>query len=203
MRMPVLPRPPSLRASTTLARDEVHAGSRPDTTAAISAAPTVKASTGPSMSKVIHEGGGLSLLRTAALSQSTDTRARPMPSTAPMPATIRLSVSICRTTRPRVAPSEQRTPQLLGAQRGARELHVHHVHARDQQHAHAEGQHREHHAAQRRWRVGIQQRLDEGRWRTPCWCPGRPRRSAWRRRRTRRSPGRARRRAAVRRARQS
>ena len=51
--------------------------------------------------------------------------------------------------------------QLLGAQRRPRELHVHHVHAGDQQHADAEGQHREQGAAQRQRCIGLEQRLDE------------------------------------------
>ena len=102
----VLPRPPSFKAYTMLAREDIQAGSRPETTAASKVAATVKISTGVSMSKVIQEGGGLSRLRKVALSQPTARDARPIPSTAPMPATRRLSVSICRTRRVRVAPRE-------------------------------------------------------------------------------------------------
>ena len=50
---PVLPRPDSLRASEALAREETHAGIRPETRAATSVAATVKASTLPSMLKVM------------------------------------------------------------------------------------------------------------------------------------------------------
>ena len=49
--------------------------------------------------------------------------------------------------------------QLLGAKRRPRELHVHHVDARDQQHADAEPQHRPERAAQRPRREGLEQRL--------------------------------------------
>ena len=47
----VLPRPPSRRTSTTFARDDIHAGSRPESTAAAIVAATVTASTMPSTSK--------------------------------------------------------------------------------------------------------------------------------------------------------
>ena len=62
---------------------------------------------------MIHAGGGFSRFRTVADSQSIDAYARPMPTTAPMPATSRLSVSICRTSRMRDAPSDDRTASSL------------------------------------------------------------------------------------------
>ncbi len=105
----VLPRPPSLSAPTTPARDDIQAGSRPEPTAATSMAATVKASTGASRSKRIQAGGGVGRLRMTADSQSTDTLASPIPRAQPMAARSRLSVSICRTSRARVAPSEERT----------------------------------------------------------------------------------------------
>ena len=61
-----------------------------------------------------------------------------MPTAAPMLATSRLSVSICRISRIAGGAERRADRQLLGAQRRARELHVHHVDARDQQHADAE-----------------------------------------------------------------
>ena len=63
---PLPPRPPSLSTVTVLARDAIHAGSSPDTTAATSVAPTVNARTGASIWNAIHEGGGFSRFRNAA-----------------------------------------------------------------------------------------------------------------------------------------
>ena len=66
----VPPRPPSFSTAATLAREAIQAGSSPETTAAASIAPTLKTSTRPSMSNVIHEGGGKSKLRTVVDSRS-------------------------------------------------------------------------------------------------------------------------------------
>src|SRR5437763_1289603 len=105
----VLPRPASRSTSTAFARDEIHAGSRPENIAAAIVDRTVKASTGASTSNVIQDGGGFSRFLTVADNQSIDAYARTMPTSAPIPATSRLSVSIWRTSRVRVAPSEERT----------------------------------------------------------------------------------------------
>ncbi len=113
MTLLVLPRPPSRSTSTTLLRDAIHAGSRPEASAAPIVATTVTARTRASTSNVIHDGGGVSRLRTVAVSQSIDRYARPIPSAAPMLATSRLSVSIWRTNRTRVAPSDERIASSL------------------------------------------------------------------------------------------
>ncbi len=68
----VLPRPPSLSTFTTRAREAIQAGRMPDMSAAAAVAATVNSSTGVSSVNVIHEGGGLSRLRTDADSQSVD-----------------------------------------------------------------------------------------------------------------------------------
>ena len=74
----MLPRPPSFSTPTTFARDDIQAGSRPEATAATSIAATVNASTGTSMSKVIHDGGGfVEIAQTVADSQPTDTYGQP------------------------------------------------------------------------------------------------------------------------------
>ena len=70
---------------------------------------TVISRTLASTSNVIHEGGGFSRFRTVADSQSIDAYASAIPTTAPMPAMSRLSVSICPTSRIRDAPSDDRT----------------------------------------------------------------------------------------------
>ncbi len=72
MLRPVLPRPPSLNTALVSARDDIHAGSSPDAIAATTVAPTVTASTTPSTSKEIHEGGGFSRFRIVAESQSIE-----------------------------------------------------------------------------------------------------------------------------------
>ena len=69
--------------------------------------------TGASTSNVIHVGGGFSRFRTVADSQSIERVREPMPTTAPMPATSRLSVSIWPTRRLRDAPSDDRTASSL------------------------------------------------------------------------------------------
>ena len=66
----VPPRPPSLSTAATLARDAIQAGRRPETIAAANIAIRLKPSTGPSMSNVIHDGGGKSKLRTVVFSRS-------------------------------------------------------------------------------------------------------------------------------------
>ena len=58
---------------------------------------------------MIQFGIGFCRLRTVADSQPIDAYASTMPTTAPIPATSRLSVSICRTRRMRDAPSDDRT----------------------------------------------------------------------------------------------
>ena len=72
MRRLVLPRPPSRSTSMAFARDDIQAGSSPETIAAPTVANTVTASTGPLTSNTIHDGGGVSRLRTVAESQSID-----------------------------------------------------------------------------------------------------------------------------------
>ena len=68
----VLPRPPSRNTAFVSARDDIHAGSSPDATAAIIVAPTVTDRTTASTSKVIHDGGGVSRLCSVADSQSME-----------------------------------------------------------------------------------------------------------------------------------
>src|SRR5213078_1846013 len=94
------------RTAFVSARDDIHAGSSPDATAARIVAPIVTASTTPSTSNVMYDGGGLSRLRIVACSQSVAPYARATPIVAPMPATSRLSVSIWLTRRMRLAPSD-------------------------------------------------------------------------------------------------
>ena len=110
----VPPRPPPSRSTAFVsAPDDIHAGSRPDATAAPMAATTETASTTRSTSNVIHDGGGVSRLRTDADSQSIEKYASAMPIAAPIEAISRLSVSICRTSRARDAPSDDRTASSL------------------------------------------------------------------------------------------
>ena len=74
---------------------------------------TVTASTRTSMSKVIHVGGPYCMLCTVAHSQSAAAYASGMPRAAPAVAIRMLSVSICRMSRPRAAPSDDRTASSL------------------------------------------------------------------------------------------
>ncbi len=147
MRPLVAPRPPSPRTARALTREDNHAGSKPERTAAAIVALTVKARTRRSMSKIIQPGGGFSMLRSVAASQSIEKYARPMPRTAPAPA---------------ARGAERRADrQLTPAQHGAGELHVHHVHAGDEQHARAERQHRQQRPSDRERRERVDERLDE------------------------------------------
>jgi electron transfer flavoprotein alpha/beta subunit len=62
----VLPRPDSFRASMAVAREDIHAGTNPEPTAARIVAATAKISTGASMLKVMYEGMGLARLCVSA-----------------------------------------------------------------------------------------------------------------------------------------
>ena len=81
------------------ARDDIQAGRSPETTAATSVARDRECQDESSTSNVIHDGGGFSRRWTVADSQSVDAYARRDADAAPMPATSRLSVSICRISR--------------------------------------------------------------------------------------------------------
>ena len=133
----VLPRPPPLSTSTTEARDDIQAGTSPDTTAATIVAATVHASTRPSTSNVIHDGGGFSRLCSVDDSQSIDKYAS---ADADGRADCREQQALREhlPDQPHARGAERGSDrELPRPQRGARELHVHHVDARDEQHAHA------------------------------------------------------------------
>ncbi len=148
----VLPRPPSRRTWTTLARDDIHAGSSPETTAASSVTATVTPSTLPSMSNVIHAGGAFCMFRMVLVNQST---ARYASADADRRANARQHQALGQhlADQPGAGGAERRPDrQFPRAERRPRELHVHHVEARDQQDAGAERQHRPHQALQLRAR---------------------------------------------------
>src|SRR5579872_1001049 len=79
----VEPRPPSRSTAFVSARDDIHAGRSPEATAASAVAPTLTDSTSGLTSKVIHDGGGFSRLRSVAESQSIERYASTMPTAAP------------------------------------------------------------------------------------------------------------------------
>src|SRR6476469_4894807 len=79
----VFPRHASRSTSTAFARDDIHAGSRPETTAAVSVQNTVNTSACASTSNVIHDGGGFSMFLTVADSQSVAPYASAIPTAAP------------------------------------------------------------------------------------------------------------------------